>query len=203
MSAQPQPRLTPEQYLQIERAAEFRHEYYAGQMYAMSGGSHPHALIIMNLGAELRSALKKTRCLVSPTELRVRVARDGLYTYPDIVVVCGDPLYADDHVDTLLNPTLLIEVLSPSTEAHDRGFKSVQYRKLESLQEYAWVAQDEARIEVFRRQPEGQWLLSEAVGLGAACRFESVGCNVALADVYDKVTIGGAGQDSSRPSPVE
>src|SRR6266849_2096693 len=191
MSAQPQPRLTPEQYLEIERAAEFRNEYYNGRMYAMSGGSHPHAIVIGNLAFALRSGLGKRPCLVTPIDLRVRVAPTGLYTYPDVVVVCGEPRYADDQRDTLLNPILLIEVLSPSTEAYDRGFKSAQYRTLESLQEYALVSQAEPRVEVFRRQDGGHWLLSEFVGLEVACRFESVGASVALVEVYDKVTFDG------------
>jgi len=135
MSAQPQPRLTPEQYLEIERAAQFRSEYYNGRMYAMSGGTHMHALIIGNLARELGNSLKKRPYLVTTSDLRVLVQRGGLYTYPDIVVACGDPRYEDNRLDTLLNPILLVEVLSPSTEAYDRGFKSRQYRTIESLQE--------------------------------------------------------------------
>jgi Uma2 family endonuclease len=200
MSAQPQPRLTPEQYLEIERASEFRNEYYNGRMYAMSGGTHTHALIIGNLGGELRNALRKRRCLVTPIDLRVRVAPAGLYTYPDVVVVCGEPRYADNQIDTLLNPILLIEVLSPSTEAYDRGFKSAQYRTLESLQEYALVSQAEPRVEVFRRQEGGHWLLTEFAGLEAVCRFESVDASVGLVEVYDNVTFGGE-EAPSRPSP--
>jgi Uma2 family endonuclease len=188
MSAQPQPRLTPEQYLEIERASEFRNEYYNGRMYAMSGGSHPHAIIIANLARELGNALKKSSCSVAASDARVRVSLHGLYTYPDVVVVCGEPRYADDQRDTILNPVLIVEVLSPSTEAYDRGFKFAQYRKLESVQEYGLVSQAEPRVEVFRKQPSGDWLLSEAAGLDASCRFDSVGCPVALAEIYSKVT---------------
>ena len=191
MSAQPQPGLTPAQYLELERAAPFRSEYYNGRMYAMSGGSHGHALIIGNLIGELWGALKKGPCRVTPSDLRVRVSPAGLYTYPDVVVVCGEPKYADNQADTLLNPVLIIEVLSPSTEGYDRGFKSAQYRTLASLQEYALVSQAEPRIEVFRRQPGAGWLFSEAVGLEAVCRFENVGVSLALAELYDKVTFGG------------
>src|ERR1700676_3260829 len=123
MSAQPQPRLTPEQYLQAERAAETRSEYYQGHVYAMSGGSFQHAQIIGNLAAELHAALKTRACFVCSNDPRLRVSPDGLYTYPDVVVICGDPRFADEQRDTLLNTTLIIEVLSPSTEAYDRGFK--------------------------------------------------------------------------------
>jgi len=187
MSAQPQSRLTPEQYLEIERAAEFRHEYYEGQMYAMSGGTHQHALVIANTLAALWIQLRDKPCSVSPTELRVRISARH-YTYPDIVVVCGEPKYVDNQLDTLINPTLLIEVLSPSTEGYDRGLKARQYRTIESLGEYAFVTPSEARVEIFRRQPSGDWLLSESAGLDAHCRFDSIGCSVALADIYAKVT---------------
>jgi Uma2 family endonuclease len=191
MSAQPQPRLTPQRYLEIERAAEFRSEYYNGQMYAMSGGSYAHVLIIGSLAFGLRTTLGKRPCSVATSDLRLRVSPDGLYTYPDVSVICGEPQFADDQKDTLLNPALVIEVLSPSTEGYDRGFKSAQYRTLASLQEYVLVSQSEPRVEVFRRQTDGNWLLSEAIGLEAACRFDSLDCRLALADIYDKVTFGG------------
>jgi len=187
MSAQPQPRLTPEQYLAADRSAEFRHEYYNGHIYAMSGGSYRHAQIIGNLAGELRTALKTRPCSVVSNDLRLRVSPDGLYTYPDVIVICGDPKFADDQRDTLLNPALIVEVLSPSTEAYDRGFKSAQYRTIESLEEYALVSQAEPRVEVFRRQPGGHWLLSEAVGPEAACHFGSLDCAVALSEIYAKV----------------
>lgn len=188
MSAQAQPRLTPEQYLDAERSAELRHEYYDGHIYAMSGGLYQHGQIIGNLTTELNNALKSRPCSVVPNDLRLRVSPDGLYTYPDIIVICGEPRFADDQRDTLLNPALIVEVLSPSTEAYDRGFKSAQYRTVESLEEYALVSQAEPRVEVFRRQSGGHWLLSEAVGLEAVCNFESLDCALSLADIYAKVT---------------
>ena len=191
MSAHAQPSLTPDQYLEIERAAEFKSEYYNGCMYAMSGASYNHVLISGSFGAELYAALKKTPCAVAANDLRVRVSPLGLYTYPDIVVICGEPKFADDQKDTLLNPTFLAEVLSPSTEAYDRGFKSQQYRKIESLQEYALVSQTEPRLEVFRRQPDGRWLLSEFAGLDAVSRFESLSCEIPLAEIYSKITFTG------------
>jgi Uma2 family endonuclease len=187
MSAQAQPRLTPEQYLDAERSAELRHEYYNGHIYAMSGGSYQHFQIIGNITAELHAKLKKQPCAVGSSDLRLRVSPDGLYTYPDVIVICGDPKFADDQHDTLLNPALIVEVLSPSAEAYDRGFKSAQYRTVESLEEYALVSQSEPRVEVFRRQ-SGGWLLSEAVGFEAVCHFESLDCALPLADIYAKVT---------------
>jgi Uma2 family endonuclease len=139
---------------------------------------------------------------VTTSDMRVRVSKTGLYTYPDIVVVCDPPQYGDGRHDTGLNPTLIIEVLSPSTEAYDRGFKFAQYRALESLQEYALVSQSEPRVEIFRRQSSGDWLLSEAAGTEAVCRFDSVSCAVALKDIYDKVTLGGEAAIFDRPSPA-
>jgi len=201
MSAQPQPRLTPAQYLEIERAAETRSEYYKGRMYAMSGASYRHVMIISSLSRHLQNALEGGPCSVGTNDLRIRVSPDGLYTYPDVVVICGDPRFADNSADTVLNPTLIVEVLSPSTEAYDRGFKFAQYRTLESLQEYALVSQSEPRVEIFRRQPSGDWLLSESAGMEAACRFDSVSCRVAVKDIYDKVTLGGDAAPADRPSP--
>jgi Uma2 family endonuclease len=188
MSAQPQQHyLTPEEYLELDRASPVRNEYFDGRMYAMAGGTHMHSIIIPNLSSELRMALKERPCLVSVSDARVR-ASGKLYAYPDIAVVCGQPKYADERRDLLLNPVLIVEVLSPSTESHDRGAKFAQYRKLESLQEYALVSQNEPHVEIFRRQPSGEWLLSESAGMDASCRFTSVDCTVALAEIYDKVT---------------
>jgi Uma2 family endonuclease len=202
MSAQSQPRLTPEQYLELERAAiDVRSEYYNGRMYAMSGGTHTHAIVIGNLARRLGNALEKGPCVVTTSDMRIRVNKTGLYTYPDIVVVCDPPQYGDGRHDTVLNPALIVEVLSPSTEAYDRGFKFAQYRALESLQEYALVSQSEPRVEVFRRQPSGDWLLSEATGMEATLRFNSVNCSIAVKDIYDKVTFDGEAAIGDKPSP--
>jgi Uma2 family endonuclease len=190
MSAQPQHWLTPEEYLELERAAEFRHEYYNGRMYAMAGGSYRHAKITHNLSRRLGNALDGGPWEVSGTDLRIRVAPNGLYTYPDLVVICGEPEFADARTDTVINPVLLIEVLSPSTELGDREVKAAQYKTISSLQEYALVSQTEARVEVYRRQPGGQWLLSEFAGLEAAARFNSVEASVPLAEIYSKVRFG-------------
>ena len=125
-------------------------------------------------------------------DMRTCVSREGLFTYPDVVVVCGDRQYFDTRTDTITNPILIIEVLSPSTEAYDRGFKFAQYRNIESLQEYVLVSQSEARVEVFRRQPNHQWVFSDFAGLDAVSVFESIDCRVPLAEIYDKVTLNGA-----------
>lgn len=176
----------PDEYLAIERAAEFRSEYYDGRMYAMAGASRPHVLIVLNLGAELRLALKNRRCEVYTIDLRLRVS-PKTFTYPDLMVVCGGPLFADGRKDTVTNPVLIIEVLSKSTEAHDRGLKFAQYRGIESLQEYVLVSQTEPRVERFRRQANNQWILNESIGTDAVLSLESVDCQIPLKEIYDKV----------------
>jgi Uma2 family endonuclease len=187
MSASPQPIITPEMYLEMERTAEIRHEYYRGIVYEMSGGSGNHAILIAHLAASLVTAMRGKPCSVTVSDMRLRVSPEGLYTYPDAMVFCGEPQYADPRNDTLLNPIVIIEVVSRSTEAYDRGFKFQQYRLVESLMDYVLVSQAEPRIEVYSRQPQGKWLLEEYVGLDAKCRFDSLHCMIALAEVYEKV----------------
>jgi Uma2 family endonuclease len=192
MAAHAQPRMTPEEYLAFDRASELRHEYYGGVMYAMSGGSHVHAYITTNLSSELRSALKGSPCGASAVDLRVKISARS-YVYPDVVVVCGEPRYADGEADILLNPSLIVEVLSPSTERYDRGPKSAWYRTIESLKEYALVSQSEPRVEVYRRQASGEWLLSEAVGLEASCHFDGLKnepVRIPLSEIYERVEFG-------------
>ena len=186
MAALPEHPITVEEYLRLDSDSEIRNEYYDGLMYAMSGASEHHILIVRNLVAELRSALRNTPCRPYMNDMRVRVSPERLYAYPDVVVACGERQFASDQRDTLLNPTLIIEVLSPSTEANDRGFKAAHYRNLESLREYALVSQAEPRIEIYRRYTEG-WLLSDLVGAGSACRFESVGCEIPFSEIYHDV----------------
>ncbi len=180
-----QGQITPEEYLEIERAAEFRSEYYDGCMHAMAGGSFTHGTIIWNLACEIHGFLRNSSCSAVTNQLRVRVPPERSYVYPDIVVVCGDRQFADDQDDTLLNPTLIIEVLSEFTEAFDRGEKFTIYRRLASLQEYVLVSQNKARVEVYRRQPGAdQWLFSNRSGLDASVRFESIHCEILLAEIY-------------------
>jgi Uma2 family endonuclease len=187
MSAQSHARLTEEQYLMVERAAEFKSEYYDGYMYAMAGASASHAQIAGNLDRELGNALHQKPCGVMPNDLRVRVPPARFYTYPDVTVVCGEMRFADDQKDTLLNPTLLIEVLSTSTESHDRAFKFDRYGQIESLQEFVLVSQFYPRIEFFRRQRANQWLFSVVTGLESSCTFESVGATIPLREIYHRI----------------
>jgi Uma2 family endonuclease len=192
MSAHAQPRVSPEQYLEMERAAEFRSEYYDGRIYAMAGGSWGHAVIIGNLVRALGNALVKRPCSVTSSDMRLRVSPTGLYTYPDVMVICGEPEFVDQRTDTVVNPPLVIEVLSPSTEAYDRGFKAAQYRTIEPLKEYALISQCEARVEVFRRKSAHEWLMSEFVGIESVSHFNSVDSKIPLSEIYDKVAFEAA-----------
>jgi len=178
--------LTPGEYLEIERKSEIRSEYIAGRMYAMSGASRRHALIAGNLHGEIWSQLRGGACEAYMNDLRVKVSPTGMYTYPDVVAVCGEVLLEDDHFDTLLNPTVIVEVLSESTEAYDRGEKFAHYRRLDTLREYVLVAQDKIRVEHFLREGE-QWVLSEVSGLDATLHLGSIDCHIALATIYEKV----------------
>jgi Uma2 family endonuclease len=187
MSAIPKTKLTPAEYLEFERKSEIKHEYFDGEIFAMSGAKWNHNVIAWNIGGELRQKLRDKKCSVCPGDMRVFVPETGLYTYPDLVVVCGEPEFQDNVFDTLLNPILLIEVLSETTESYDRGKKFQHYRSIESLQEYILVSQDEARIEKYVKTGDGFWLLSEAVGLGSEIKFDSIECLLALNEVYDKV----------------
>lgn len=176
--------LTPQEYLARERKAEFRSEYYAGEMFAMAGASWKHTLIKDNLAREAGNQLKDGSCRVLTSDLRVKVNPTGLYTYPDIVITCERPEFEDNHFDTLVNPQILVEVLSDSTEKYDRGTKSTHYRRIKSLKEYALVSQDRPFVERYVRQPDGDWLLTEFSGLESVFAFSTVAAQVALADIY-------------------
>jgi Uma2 family endonuclease len=189
MSAMPVPRLTPEQYLEIERAAEFKSEYYDGQMFAMSGGLLPHSMIGVKLASALDAALRGRGCVVTNSDLRVGITSKGPFFYPDASVCCGEPQLSDDYKDTLLNPTVIFEVLSDSTEAFDRGKKFAAYRRIGTLREYVLVSQTEPLAERYSRNPEGQWTLTEFSGTDAMCTLHSISCDIALADIYRDVPL--------------
>lgn len=187
MSTVPKPVMSEAEYLAFERQSRDKHEFYLGEIFAMSGASRKHNLISGNLFGELRERLKDRRCEAYVGDMRVRVKPNGLYTYPDVVVVCGEPEFLDSDVDTLLNPTLLIEVLSDSTEKNDRGTKFKQYRQIPSLREYILVSQDEPLIEHFTRRGDTYWELTETAGLDSQLVLSSLGCQIPLAEVYSKV----------------
>lgn len=187
MAVEPQRRLSPEQYLALERASGTKSEYVDGEMVAMTGASRRHNLLTLNVASALHGQLRGRPCEAYKGDMRLRIPATGLYTYPDVVVVCGEPELEDAELDTLLNPTLVVEVLSPTTESYDRGKKFAHYRMLPSLREYVLVAQDEVRIELFSRQADGQWVLSEADRLDARLALSSIGCELVLADVYERL----------------
>jgi Uma2 family endonuclease len=176
--------LTPLEYLARERKAEFRSEFYRGEMFAMAGASWEHTLIKDNTAHEARKQLDEGPCRVLTSDLRVKVDATGLYTYPDIIIVCDEPRFEDRILDTLLNPRCLMEVLSDSTEKYDRGAKFKHYRQVPSLQEYVLIAQNEALVERHVRQPNGDWLMTEFRGLEQTLGLTSVPAKIALTDVY-------------------
>jgi Uma2 family endonuclease len=183
--------LTPEQYLEIDRKAERKSEYYNGEMFALAGAKRAHNLIVANLVARLNQLFRSRTCEVYPSDMRVRVTATSLYTFPDVIAVCGGPHFLDDQEDTLLNPGLIVEVLSPSTEAYDRGRKFDQYKSIESLREYLLVASDWVHADLYTRQADGRWMLTSADTLESALILESVGAQLTLADLYEKVELAG------------
>lgn len=180
------PRPTPQEYLALERRAEFKSEYDNGYVNAMSGASREHNLIAGNVHGELRLQLRGRPCESYTSDMRVQAGASGLFAYPDVTVVCGEPRFLDKEVDTLLNPTVIVEVLSPSTEAYDRGRKFEHYRRLASLREYVLVAQDRVLVERYTRQGDN-WLLTELSRLDGVLRLESIGCEIPLEAVYERV----------------
>lgn len=180
-------RLSEMDYLVIERAAAFKSEFFDGEMFAMAGGSPTHSLIATNLARVLGNRLGNRGCLTFNSDLRVKVEDSGLYTYPDVSVVCGELRFADDAQDTLTNPTLLAEVLSDATEAYDRGEKFGHYRRIASLQAYLLVSQRQPRVELFLRGEAGQWLLNEADGMDAAITIPPLSISLPLGEIFGSV----------------
>lgn len=178
---------TPAEYIAREREVETRSEYIAGEIFAMAGASVFHNRITRNLMRQIDGQLRGKDCEAFGSDLRVATSASH-YCYPDLTVVCGELELTDASLDTLTNPTLIVEVLSPTTEAWDRGGKAQRYRRMASLQEYILVSQDRPHIERYVRQANGQWLLSEVNGLDASLPLEAIGCALALAAVYEQVT---------------
>jgi len=187
MSTLPKTFVTPEEYLERERKAECKSEYYNGGIFAMSGVSRKHDGIAMMLQFLIAGHLRGKSCRPYSAEVRVLAQPSGLYTYPDLSVVCGKPQYADSDVDTLINPILLVEVLSPSTEVYDRGQKAKLYRAIPSLQELLLVSQETYEVELYRRQPDGSWSIVSVTGLDASMELASIGYTLHLRELYEIV----------------
>ncbi len=180
--------VSPEEYLERECRAEYKSEYFAGEIVAMAGAKRKHNLVSNNVSASLTAQLRDEPCEVYSNDMRVQADGEKQYSYPDVVVVCGEPQFRDRREDTLLNPTVVVEVLSPSTEARDRGEKFLRYRQIETLTDYLLIAQNERRVERFTKQSDGSWRLVETFDAGEV-RLESIGCTLTLADIYNKVAL--------------
>lgn len=181
-----QPIVTPAEYLALERSAREKSEYVNGRIYAMAGTSRVHSLIVTNVIRELSNELRGRPCEIHGSDMRVKVQHTGMYTYPDVVALCGEAQLEDAELDTLLNPSVIVEVLSPSTESYDRGEKFAHYRRLDTLQEYVLVAQVRHRVEHFRREGD-HWVLTEVSDADGTLTLSSLGCTLALADIYERV----------------
>jgi Uma2 family endonuclease len=192
MSAGPPSTLSPAEYLALDRGAETRHEYVDGLMVAMSGGTARHAVLIAEVARHLGNALSNSPCAVSVTELRLQVQQGAAYLFPDIMVLCGAIEYATGPKDTITNPTVVVEVLSGSTERWDRVGKFARYRQIPSLREYLLVSQDELCIEWYTRRDDGDWAYHAALGPEGLCRLASLGIDLPLADIYRKIDLTGS-----------
>jgi Uma2 family endonuclease len=188
MASVPNYYLTSEEYLALERKAEFKSEYMDGVVYAFAGASPRHNLIVANVITTLGVQLKGRPGKVYPGDLKVRVPSSKGFFYPDVSVVCGDDECADDEKDVILNPTLIVEVSSETTAAFDRGKKFLSYQQIDSLQDYLLVSQDEILVEGYARQGNNTWLYTKITGLEATLALASVNCELALKDIYDKAT---------------
>lgn len=191
MSVQVKPRYTLEEYFELELASEERYEYFNGEVFCMSGVSPNHGQIESNLNLELRLALRERRCRVFPANIRIKVPAAPPYRYPDLAVVCEKPIYEEiGGIEALTNPALLIEVLSPSTEAYDRGDKFSHYKSIPSFREYLLVAQHRPHLTHYVKQSDGKWDYEETNDLTSNLDLPSVGCVLALSEVYRDVEFG-------------
>jgi Uma2 family endonuclease len=186
MASEPRPRLSIQEYLAFERQSEVKHDYLDGEIFAMSGASRRHNRIVLNVGSRLDSMLKARGCEVFVNEMRVRTPGTRFFTYPDVVVSCDEPKFDDAELDTFLNPVLIIEVLSRSTQDYDRGTKFDHYRSIPTLTEYVLVAQDRVHVEHHLHQASDGWLMNELDDLAQMLELSSVGCRLPLTDIYDR-----------------
>ena len=177
---------TPEQYLEMDRKAEHRSEYVDGEILAMAGASREHNLIVTNLVREMSGLLRGRPCETYSNDMRVKIS-PVRYTFPDVVIACDGPEFEDRSLDILLNPTVIFEVLSPTTENDDRSWKFFHYRQLTTLTDYVMLSQYQSLVERYTRQPDGQWLLKELRGLSSILHLPSIGCELPLSVIYERV----------------
>lgn len=186
MSLQQHTYLTPEEYLASERQAEYKSEYIDGVVYAMSGASLKHNAIVANVVAELVPRLRGGPCRALPSDMKVRLPDSRKFFYPDVSVFCGEPQFHDDRTDVLLNPVVIIEVLSESTVAFDRGKKFQSYQRLESLREYILISQDQYLVEQYVRQTGESWTYTAIIGPESSLVLPSINCTLSLAAIYEE-----------------
>ncbi|HEV2802732.1 MAG TPA: Uma2 family endonuclease [Pyrinomonadaceae bacterium] len=189
MSRQAKTYINPEEYLSLEREAEYKNEYFDGEIFAMVGASRKHNLITTNITRELSQRLKTNPCEVYSGDMRIRIPGANIYTYGDVTVVCGEPKFEDGHLDTLLNLDLIVEVWSKSTASYDRRQKFAFYRTVESLTDYILVSQDNFHVEHYAKQPDGRWLLSDYRSTENLVPLDSLSCSLPLREIYDKVSM--------------
>jgi Uma2 family endonuclease len=188
MSSIPNIYITPEEYLALERKAEYKSEYIDGEIFAMAGGSERHNLIIANIIAGLHGQLLGSSCRVYPSDLKVRAPKPRFFFYPDVSVVCGETKFQDEKKDVVLNPAVIFEVLSEGTAAFDRGKKFQDYQQLDTLVEYILVSQDDALVEHYARQENGSWIYTKLSGLDASLVLPSIKCQLQLSFIYNNAT---------------
>jgi Uma2 family endonuclease len=184
MASNPNQYYSPEEYLELERKAENKSEYYKGEIFAMAGASPRHNLLTSNIVGELRAKLKGKPCAVVSADLLVRTSKTGLHTYPDVVVICGKPVLDEKEKRILLNPTVIVEVLSNSTKDYDRGGKFEAYREIESFSEYILVAQERFHVEHFARQSDGSWVMRETDNLEDRVKLKALDAELSLQEIY-------------------
>ena len=188
MAAMRSPLLTPEEYLAFERESVVKHEYVAGALLAMAGASRRHSLIQSAMITSLNNRLTARPCDVHPSDMRVKVSSVGIYLYPDITVVCGTSELEDTVQDTLLNPTVIIEILSPSTANYDRGLKFHRYQLIPSLRDYLLIAQDRPLVEHYAREDDGRWSPSTYADMDGTIPLPNIACSFPLAEIYRQIS---------------
>jgi Uma2 family endonuclease len=196
VAALPTPYLTPEQYLELDRHSERPSEYSDGHAYPIENTTARHSLMLFNLAGTLKARLAGTSCKVMGATLRVRIPRTKMkYVYPDVIVSCGKLEFDDEHRDTLLNPTVLFEILSPSTGDYDRGTKGSWYRSIPSLKTYVVIAQDQVSVTRYTRQAEQDWLLKDLISIHDVLDLDAINSRIALAEIYHEIELDEPAQD--------
>jgi Uma2 family endonuclease len=187
MASLPQQFVSPDEYLASERRAAVKSEYIDGVVYAMAGASERHNVIVANLIISIGVRLRGRPCRVYPSDLKVGIPNRTRFFYPDVSVVCGEPVFADEHKDVVQDPMVIIEVLSEKTSGFDRGRKFLSYLQMDSLREYFLVEQDEVQVEKYERRDDGKWLYMKVSGIDSSVVLDSIDCKIPLTEIYERV----------------